>query len=79
MAASVGGSEETAIAAARELRYAQEALAAAGGADADARVARVLDGLGFTKADWHAGCDTLSGGCVRPPSAATAFLARWPR
>ena len=25
-------------------------------------MARVLGGLGFTTRDWHAGCDTLSGG-----------------
>eukprot|EP00667_Euglena_gracilis_P003096 EG_transcript_3104 len=41
---------------------AQAEFLAAGGYDVDAKVAKVLKGLGFLEADFDRGCDTFSGG-----------------
>ena len=45
-----------------ELAEAQEEFTAAGGYEVDAKVAKVLQGLGFQEADFDRGCDTFSGG-----------------
>ena len=44
------------------LRDALEEYDAAGGNEAEKRIANVLDGLGFARSQWDVICDDLSGG-----------------
>jgi ABC-type branched-subunit amino acid transport system ATPase component len=61
-AAVASAGDGDAAAAAAALAAARDAYEAAGGAGAERRVASVLDGLGFTRAQWDSPCSTLSGG-----------------
>ena len=44
------------------LQAAQDAFEAAGGFEADKRIANVLTGLGFKQTDWTKSCSEFSGG-----------------
>ena len=44
------------------LQEAQDAFEAAGGFEADKRIANVLTGLGFKQTDWKKSCSEFSGG-----------------
>ena len=44
------------------LQEAQDAFEAAGGFEADKRIAGVLTGLGFKQSDWARSCSEFSGG-----------------
>ena len=48
--------------AADRLQAAMDQFEAAGGYDADKRIANVLTGLGFKQEDWNKGCNQFSGG-----------------
>ena len=48
--------------AAAAMQAAQERFEAAGGYDAEKRIANVLTGLGFKKAEWTKLCSEFSGG-----------------
>jgi ATPase subunit of ABC transporter with duplicated ATPase domains len=56
------GDNDALMKAAQRFSRTQEAFLIASGADADARTARVLNGLGFASTDWHAAVSALSGG-----------------
>lgn len=60
--ATAAGDPTAAARAAAAVAAAVDAYEAAGGASAERRVAAVLDGLGFTRAQWDTPCDQLSGG-----------------
>lgn len=54
------------------LQEAQDAFEAAGGFEADKRIANVLTGLGFKQTDWKKSCSEFSGGWqVRHQAPAT--------
>lgn len=48
--------------AANKLQAAMDRFEAAGGYDADKRIANVLTGLGFKQGDWSKHCSEFSGG-----------------
>lgn len=48
--------------AANRLQAAMDRFEAAGGYDADKRIANVLTGLGFKQEDWNKSCSEFSGG-----------------
>lgn len=56
------------------LQKAMDQFEAAGGYDADKRIANVLTGLGFQQEEWNKSCAEFSGGW----QASTAVLAALP-